>query len=114
MPIDWNKPIETTCGKKARVIWSHRKSMVGRRYVVLVYGDVEDVVLTVSEAGTGMPYTLRNVPQEIRVTGYINVYPGRAHGIHKTREYADDVASNLDRIACIKIDVPAKEGQFDD
>lgn len=61
-------------------------------------------------------YTVEHVKPMKRITGYVNVYKDWSSGhLHETRAEADSgVSIDQQRVACVKIDVPYQEGQFDE
>lgn len=117
MPIDWTKPIETTCGKKARVLCTDLHSETGHTHAVAIRrSETDELVYHFPATGITLGYQLRNVPQEIRRTVYINVYNNTAGNIgstFETREQAD-IHGGPSRIACLRIEIVGREGQFDE
>jgi hypothetical protein len=121
-PIDWTKPIETTCGKPARVLCTDRKNAEFPILLLVTELDGKELCRTCSRDGGGdwSGTRYRNVRKELKRAIYVNVYPDDmadrgvgVYGGHSTRKQADSAASGY-RVACVKVPVTCYEGQFDE
>ena len=88
-------------------------------HFVLVNAGISEWPVYCMLDGSNWHYTLRNVPQEpqeIRRTVWVNVYPEPAESFaHPTRRRADAGAGSCDtRLACLRVEIVGKEGQFDE
>ena len=119
--INWDKPIESCFGGKAK--------RIARLYDSALFGDSElRNVVTYYDKSVGEELTVlcddcgnitstvdffRNVaPPKRQVIGWCNIYPdGNAEAcLHKTREAADTLASG-NRVACVQFKLEYNEGQ---
>lgn len=126
MSVDWDKPIQTRSGKKARFIGMRNHPTYPRVVAVTHYTDrhctnAYEHIDTYTEDGIAYkeqmqhPNDIINVPE--RHVLWLNCYSGAEGEVahcywHESREGADHWASSNRnrRIACIKIEFEEGEG----
>ena len=75
MSIDFTKPLQTRDGKKVRLLCTDAREPYP---VVVLYEDTKDVGLRTSDGkclvGISCAADLMNVPEQVTVDGWVNVY----------------------------------------
>lgn len=107
--FDPTKPVKTVGGSTARIICSDRK---GDFPIIALIEEkfIHSYKLNGRHCDEpGCENDLVNIPQKIKVSGFLNVYP---EGVvfNPTRKEADENALSC-RVACIPLELEYKEGQ---
>ena len=88
MSIDFTKPLQTRDGKKVRLLCTDAREPYP---VVVLYEDTKDVGLRTSDGkclvGISCAADLMNVPEQVTVDRWMNVYPESAF-VYNTKELA--------------------------
>lgn len=113
MRIDWDKPVQTRDGRSVRILCTDMEG--GSDTVAGIVKDTDSGFETAESwrpdgryFSDESPTDLVNVPE--RHEAWVNGYSDGACFAHRTREDADENASHIRRIACIKVEFEEGEG----
>ena len=107
--INWEKPIQTRDGRKARVVRTDVKSDHYSVICLVTQESGDEFVITCHHDGSrdttfaGHEADIINAPEKRTIEGWVNVYEsGHSGDFHSTKEYAD-ATSGRKRIACVHV-----------
>jgi len=115
-PVDWSKPLQTTEGVPATLVYTDEHNYVIYRRLLVIHSTIEgDKSGWFEEDGKHSlsRYNIVNVPEPEpqRLVRYFNMYPGCVGFVYDCRKDADNEAVE-GRIACKRVEFTA--GEWDD
>lgn len=114
--FDPTKPVQTRDGRKARILATDIKHEKYPISAAVTMGNGNEVVCAFSPDGCfhyermHRNEDLVNIPEKVKVSGFLNVYPNGVATFHRSNIEATNAAGAL-RIACVPLDREVTEGE---
>ena len=86
-PVDWSLPIQTVDGQPAKLVYT--RSGHGDNYLVVTgHSTNEQAQWTNEEGGSFGKYSIRNIPERVKLEGWVGIFDDMSGTAFSTREEA--------------------------